>query len=74
MPETKTAKEIELESKLIKNQDIVTVGKLFLYDPDKGWAEVSSGLHQDFQGGLSSFNVKHKDGTEYRVSYKVEEV
>ena len=74
LPDTKTAREIELEKQLITNEDLVTIGHLFLHDPDKGWAKISSGLDQDFQGGMSGFNVRHDDGTEYRVSFKVEEI
>lgn len=70
----KTAREIELEGKILKNEDILTVGHLFLHDHDKGWAKISSGLDQDFQGGMSGFNVRHDDGTEYRVSFRVQEI
>jgi len=74
LPDTKTARELELEKRLAINQDLLTIGHLFLHDHDKGWSKVSSGLFQDLNGGLSSFNVRHDDGTEYRISFKIEEI
>ena len=74
LPDTKTAREIELEKRLLTNEDLVSVGHLFLHKREKGWAKFSSGLDQDFTGGLSGFNVRYDDGTEYRVSFKIEEI
>ena len=74
LPDTKTARELGLEKRLFSNEDLLAIGGLFLHDPDKGWAKLSSGLDQDFTGGLSGFNVKHDDGSEFRVSYKIEPV
>ena len=72
LPDTKTAREIELEKRLLSNEDVLAIGGLFLCDYDKGWAKLSSGLYQDFTGGLSGFNVKYDDGTEFRISYKID--
>lgn len=74
LPDTKTARELQLEKRLLANEDMVTIGRLLLHDTDKGWAKISSGLFQNFTGGLSSFNVRHDDGAEYRISFKIEEI
>lgn len=69
----KTAREIELEGHS-QNEDVANVLHLLMYDRDMGWAKISSGLDQDFESGFNSFNVRFKDGTEHRISFKVSEL
>lgn len=69
----KTAKEMALEKDVLP-RDAVTVAHVLLHDPDLGWPVISSGLHQDFRGGPSGFNIRYSDGSEYRVSFKITEI
>lgn len=69
----KTARELALEKELI-NEDKANVLRVLMHDKDKGWANISSGLTQDFESGLNSFNVRFEDGTEQCISFKVEEI
>lgn len=45
-----------------------------LCDPDKGWGKISSGLTQDFQSGLNSFNVRFNDGSERCISFTMSDI
>lgn len=69
----KTARELQLEADAI-DEDKANVLHVLMHDPDKGWGKISSGLTQDFQNGLNSFNVRFDDGTEHCISFKVEEI
>lgn len=69
----KTARELKLEESQI-DDDKACVLNVLMNDPEKGWGEVSSGLEQNFQDGLNAFNIRFKDGTEHRISFKIEEI
>lgn len=56
------------------DDDKVCVLNVLMNDPEKGWGVVSSGLEQDFKTGMNVFNVRFKDGSEHRISFKIEEI
>ena len=60
------------ENKLTQDQKCIL--DLFLYENSKGWGEVSSGLTSDFNTNTNSFYVRYKDGSEYRIEFKISEV
>jgi hypothetical protein len=75
-----TAKELKLQSEIegLKNnqltQDKKCILEVLLYDSEQGWGEISSGLTSDHVTGTNSFNVRYKDGSEYRISFRVSEI
>lgn len=56
------------------DDDKACVLNVLMNDPEKGWGVVSSGLEQDFKTGMNVFNVRFKDGSEHRISFKIEEI
>ena len=68
-----TAKEIELK-KMVANRDQLTVADLILRHHDGTLREISSCLSQDFEDQTHSFNVLHRDMTQFRITVKVEEI
>lgn len=68
-----TAREIDLERDAM-NEDMATVVlKILMYDHEKGWAKISSGLTQDFEYVKHSFSVRFDDQTEQCITFSVEE-
>jgi hypothetical protein len=68
-----TPRELALKADAI-DQDKANVLNVLMRDPDKGWGKISSGLTQDFETGMNSFNVQFDDGSEHCISFKVEEI
>ena len=69
----KTKRELELEDAAI-DSDKATVLNLLMRDPDLGWGAISSGLTQDFQAGIVSFDLRFSDGSGRRVTLSVSEI
>lgn len=75
-----TAKELELkreiqdlkENQLTQDQKVIL--DVLLFDKDKGWAEISSGLTSDFKANTNSFNIRYKDGSEDRITFSISEI
>ncbi len=72
--ELATQKEIKELKKHQLTQDQKIICEVLLYDREKGWAEISSGLTSDFKANTNSFNIRHKDGSEYRVTFSIVEI
>jgi hypothetical protein len=70
----KTKRELELEEETIKNGSIVSIGRLFLYDNEKGWGAIASDLKSGHLEGFSEFIVRFEDGTEHCVIFKTSEL
>lgn len=71
----KTKREIELENEISSTPDLLNqIAHLFLFDKDLGWAEISSGLNQDFVGGFNSFNIRYRNGDEFKITFKVKQL
>ena len=70
---TKRDLELELEDAAI-DSDKATVLNLLMRDPDLGWGAISSGLTQDFQAGIVSFDLRFSDGSGRRVTLSVSEI
>lgn len=69
----KTARELKLEADAI-DEDKANVLNVLMCDHEKGWGKISSGLTQDFQTGVNAFNVAFDDGSEHRITFRVEEI
>lgn len=67
-------KEIEELKKYQLTQDQKVIVEVLLYDREKGWAEISSGLTSDFKANTNSFNIRYKDGSEDRVTFSIGEI
>jgi len=50
------------------------IAALILEDENGELGEISSGLTQDFERNTNSFNVRHKDGSEYCVTVQISEI
>lgn len=50
------------------------ISGLILFDSEKGWGSISSGLTANFEANINSFNIRFKDGTEHRVEVRINEV
>lgn len=50
-----------------RKKDAKQISELFLYDEDRGYGEISSPLEKD------SFNIRFKNGSESKISFKIEE-
>lgn len=74
-----TAKEFELkreiqdlkERQLTQDQKVIL--EVLLFDKEKGWSEISSGLTSDFKANTNSFKVRYKDGSEDRITFSISE-
>lgn len=75
-----TAKELKLQKEIEElkaqqlTQDKKVILEVLLFDKDKGWAEISSGLTSDFKANTNSFNVRYKDGSEDRITFSIGEI
>ena len=69
----KTKRELELEDATL-DSDKATVLNLLMRDPDRGWGKISSGLTQDLQAGITSFDLRFSDGSGQRVTLSVSEM
>lgn len=75
-----TAKEFKLQKEIEElkaqqlTQDKKVILEVLLFDKDKGWAEISSGLTSDFKANTNSFNVRYKDGSEDRITFSIGEI
>jgi len=75
-----TAKELMLQKEIdvLKEhqltQDKKCILEVLLYDSEQGWAEISSGLESDHVTHTNSFNIRYKDGSEYKISFRVSEI
>lgn len=75
-----TAKEFDLkreiqdlkEKQLTQDQKVII--EVLLFDKDKGWAEISSGLTSDFKANTNSFNIRYKDGSEDKITFSISEI
>lgn len=65
-------------NRILKDNEITSdmrlVLEVIMWDAEKGWAEISSGLTSDFQKNVNSFNVRFNDGTQQRISFSIEEI
>lgn len=69
----KTEKEIALESRCM-NETTANILKAMAWDSRQGWGKllpIPKSFHKD---GLTSFIVRYEDGSEKKVSFKVEEI
>lgn len=55
-----------------KCQNIVS--RVVLYDDQKGWGVICSGLTSDFKTNTNTFDIKYEDGSQHRVTLKFDEL
>ena len=75
-----TAKELKLQKEIDElkehqlTQDKKCILEVLLFDNDKGWAEISSGLTSDFKANTNSFSIRYKDGSEDKITFSIGEI
>ena len=69
----KTAREIKLEESQVP-PDVLLALNILMGDDELGWAEISSGLTQDFANNKNSFDIRYGDGSEYNVTFSVSRI
>lgn len=72
--ELKQQKEIEHLKASQLTQDKQCILEVLLFDKEKGWAEISSGLTSDFTANTNSFNIRYKDGSEDKITFSIGEI